>query len=72
MAESKGFEPLEHLRAQRFSRRLHSPPAPPKTLRNRDLLAVPIGFVASLRVPIMANFMAKRHRQAAPERDGHM
>ena len=58
MAESKGFEPLEHLRAQRFSRRLHSPPVPPKTPRNRMLLTVSRAFVASLRVPIMANLMA--------------
>jgi hypothetical protein len=59
VAESKGFEPLEHLRAQRFSRRLHSPPVPSKTPSNRDLLAISRGFVASLRVPIMAILMAK-------------
>ena len=62
MAESKGFEPLECLRIQRFSRRLHSPPVPPKTPRIRDPVLVLWAFVASLRVPIMATFMAKRHR----------
>jgi hypothetical protein len=40
VAESRGFEPLECLRIQRFSRRLHSPPLPPKTPRNRGALAI--------------------------------
>ncbi len=65
VAESKGFEPLECLRIQRFSRRLYSPPLPPKTPRNRGALAILWGLIASLRLPIMANFMAKHHDDAS-------
>ncbi len=73
VAESKGFEPLEHLRAQRFSRRLHSPPPPSKTPRNSDTLPVPRGFIPSLRVPIMANFMATPlSLSPASGRDSHL
>ncbi len=48
--------------------RLH--PVAPKTPRNRDVVAVPRALIASLRVPIMANFMAKRPGRCSAEDGG--
>jgi hypothetical protein len=59
MAESKGFEPLEACTSTVFETAAQ-PSCTPKTPRNRGAMVAPRTFIASLRVPIMAKFMAKR------------